>query len=399
MNVITISREYGAGGRNIGRRLAAALSWRLLDRELIHQVAAIEHVSDGPMLQVDEKAVCLRDRFRLHPPYKKYYDGLLQAVRSNASKGNVVFIGRGARCILGYAPEFFHLRLVAPLEWRATRIAETENCSFQDALARCTEKDRARARFIHCFFGEGVSEPSRYDLVVNTSRVPCEAIVAALTAMVRDSWQAVDIHGAPGQRVLSLSRELGTTDPDFIRKVAAFLGMDFFDRALLEQAAIRLGLTEAEVSGVDEQPAGLFQKFLPGSVYHRYLQVLKDVMADLAERGNVIIVGRGGNCLLRHVPHAFHVRLTAIRDVRMLWVMKHLGLEEWPALQAIDDSDYRRRVFIANCFGFDWRNPLEYDITANTGPVHDVTANLIAFLATRHWSQADRAELASTTQH
>lgn len=400
MNVITISREYGAGGRTVGRRLAAALGWRLLDRDLLHQVAAIEDVPDEEMLQQDEKAVDVRDRFRLKPSFQKYYHGLLQAVRDDAFQGNVVFVGRGARCVLGCAREFFHLRLVAPVDWRAARIAEIEKCSFHGARARCTEIDRARDRFVHCFFGEGIAEPSKYDLVVNTSRVPFEALVSALTTMVRDSWPAADIHGAPGRRVLSLSRELGTTDSDFTRALAACLGMELFDRALLEQAAIRLGLTEEKVSGIDEQPAGLFQKFLPGSVYRRYFRVLKDLMADLAERGNAIIVGRGGNCFLRHDPCAFHVRLAAVRDVRMLWVMKHLGLEEGPALQAIDDNDGCRWRFIENNFGSDWGSPLEYHITVNTGPVHAVAVPLIAYMAKRHWQSATgKAPVPQTSPH
>src|SRR5438045_3155743 len=41
MNVITVSREYGAGGGEVARRLAEALGWELLDRELLHQAAAV----------------------------------------------------------------------------------------------------------------------------------------------------------------------------------------------------------------------------------------------------------------------------------------------------------------------------------------------------------------------
>src|SRR5579872_5136230 len=44
MNILTVSREYGAGGGEVAQRLAAALGWELLDRELLHQAAAVEHV-------------------------------------------------------------------------------------------------------------------------------------------------------------------------------------------------------------------------------------------------------------------------------------------------------------------------------------------------------------------
>ena len=47
MKVITITREYGAGGGEVARKLAERLGWELLDRELLHQAAEIEHVPDA----------------------------------------------------------------------------------------------------------------------------------------------------------------------------------------------------------------------------------------------------------------------------------------------------------------------------------------------------------------
>jgi Cytidylate kinase-like family len=49
MNVITVSREFGAGGREVARRLAETLGWDVLDRELLHQAAAVEHLPDADL--------------------------------------------------------------------------------------------------------------------------------------------------------------------------------------------------------------------------------------------------------------------------------------------------------------------------------------------------------------
>src|SRR5205807_2311998 len=126
MNVITVSREYGAGGGEVAQRLAAALGWELLDRELLHQAAAVEHVPDADLERLDEKALGMADRFRLHPPHDQYMHGLKEAVRQAAVRGNVILVGRGTRQLLGDAPNTFHLRLVAPREWRVRRMAERE---------------------------------------------------------------------------------------------------------------------------------------------------------------------------------------------------------------------------------------------------------------------------------
>ena len=144
MNVITITREYGAGGGEVARKLAEALGWELLDRELLHQAAEVEHVPDAELERLDEKALTMANRFRLHPPHQKYLHGLKAAVEAAAERGNVVLVGRGARHLLGERPGTLHLRLVAAKPWRAQRMSQLESWSVDESMARCTETDRIR---------------------------------------------------------------------------------------------------------------------------------------------------------------------------------------------------------------------------------------------------------------
>ena len=160
MKVITITREYGAGGGEVARKLADALGWEVLDRELLHQAAEVEHVPDAELERLDEKAVTMADRFRLHPPHQKYLHGLTQAARQAAERGNVVIVGRGARHLMGEMPDVFHVRLVAPRQWRAERMARLEGWSLDQARARCLEVDRTRELFTRYFFGDGCA-PTR----------------------------------------------------------------------------------------------------------------------------------------------------------------------------------------------------------------------------------------------
>ena len=70
MKIITITREYGAGGGEVARQLAVALGWELLDRELLHQAAQIEHVPDRELERLDEQALKFADRLQRHPPHQ-----------------------------------------------------------------------------------------------------------------------------------------------------------------------------------------------------------------------------------------------------------------------------------------------------------------------------------------
>ena len=390
MKAITITREYGAGGGEVAKKLAEALGWEVLDRELLHQAAEIEHVPDAELERLDKKAVSMADRFRLHPPHQKYLHGLTEAARQAAERGNVVLVGRGARHLLGEMPDAFHLRLVAPREWRAERMARLEGWSPDKARARCLEVDRIRDLFTRYFFGPSATEPAQYDLVVNTARVPLDDVTNVVAAMVRPgSRREADRHSQRSRRVLTLSRELGAGDSNFAPALADRLKLHVYDRELLEQEAVRLGVPEAELEKIDEQPASIFQRFRPGSIYQRYFEALEQIIRELAERGNVILVGRGGNCFLRDDPRAFHVRLVAPMPVRCRRVMEYRWVREAVAKKQIAESDSQRRRFHESYFGIDWSNPLEYHITVNSGRLALMALDLIAVAAERHWSRAE----------
>jgi cytidylate kinase len=388
MNVVTVSREYGAGGAEAARRLAESLGWELLDRELLHQAAAVEHVPDAEWERLDEQAVRVTDRFRLHPPYEKYLHGLTEAARHAASRGHVVLVGRGARQLLGDVPDAFHLRLVAPCEWRARRMAERERWTADEAQARCLEADRNRDRFHRYFFGTSFALPEQFDLVVNTGRVPLDEVVACVVAVIRGVGTADSVVPTPDTRVLTLSRELGAGDSGFAPTLAAQLHLRVFDRELLEQEAVRLGVEEAALKEVDEHPSGIFQRLRSGNLFQRYLETLGQLMKDLAERGGVLLVGRGGSRLLRDHPRAFHVRLVAPIAVRIRRVMEHRWLREAPARQLIAGNDSQRRRFYEVYFGADWTNPLEYDITVNSGRLGPTAVDVVAGAARRAWKRS-----------
>jgi len=397
MNIITITREYGAGGGEVARTLADALGWELLDRELLHQAAEVEHVPDAELERLDEKTLSMADRYRMHPPHQKYLHGLKTAVEKAAERGNIVLVGRGARHLLGERPGALHLRLVAPKAWRAQRMSQLENWSLDESLARCTEVDRIRSRFARYFFGDKATQPAQYDLVFNTGRVPLEDVAAVAAALVRDARCPNPDYAppeggttsAPSRRVLTLSRELGAGEQGFSPTLGQRMGMQLYDRELLEQEAVRLGVPETELEKIDERGAGIFQRFRPGSIYQRYIEALVQLMHELAVQGNVILVGRGGSRILRDDPRAFHVRLVAPLPVRVRRVMEYRWIQENIAKKLIADSDSRRSGFCESYFGMDWSSPLEYDLTVNSGRLGLTAVEAVGLAAQRHWSRAE----------
>jgi cytidylate kinase len=402
MNAITVSRQYGAGGGEAARRLAEALGWELLDRELLHRAAKLEDVPDAEIERLDEKALSVTDRFRLHPPHQRYMHGLTEAARQAAARGKVVLVGRGTRQLLGDMPDVFHLRLVAPLDWRVQRMALREGWSMEQARTRCLEVDRSRDRFTNYFFGPDALLPEQYDLTANTDRVPLDDVAAFVLQLARADNEAgarpVPLNqptpavereeGRP--RVLTLSRQLGAGNRGFALTLGLRLSLRVFDRELLEYEAVRLGVSEAELEQVDEQPPGLWERLRSGSLHHRYFKAIEQLMKELAERGDVLLVGRGGNRFLRDRADTFHVRLVSEMETRVRRVMEHRWLREEAARQLIAESDSKRRRFHESCFNADWSDPLEYHLTVNSGRLGPRAVDLIAAAAARHGSRTSR---------
>jgi cytidylate kinase len=220
---------------------------------------------------------------------------------------------------------------------------------------------------------------------VNTARLPLDQVVALLVAMVRGDPALTA--GTTGGRVLTLARELGAGDTGFAPTLADRLGVRCYDRALLEQEAVRLGVLEAEAEQIDENPAGIFERFRPGSIHRRYFEVLGQLMNELGARGDVLLVGRGGSCILRDHPRAFHVRLVAPMPVRLRRVMEYRWLAEAPARTLIAETDDRRRRFYQDYFQTDWADPLGYSITVNSGRLGPSAVDLVARAAQQFWGR------------
>jgi cytidylate kinase len=140
---------------------------------------------------------------------------------------------------------------------------------------------------------------------------------------------------------------------------------------------------------IDERGAGIFQRFHPGSIYQRYFEFLCQLMRELAERGDAILVGRGGSRILRDEPRAFHVRLVAPVPVRVRRVMEYRWVQESIAKKLIADSDSRKSNFCESYLGADWTSPLEYDVTVNSGRLGSTAVEAVGLAAERYWGHAE----------
>lgn len=195
MRAITISREYGSGGGEVARRLAERLGWKLIDHEVVVEVAKALGVSEAEAEAHDEHAYNAVDRVLYGLSALSFsvgsstapvslrtdsdlYEKARRSVVERATKaGNVVIVGRGSQVLLAGRRDVLHVRTVAPLPRRVDYVVRREGLNPVAARARILAKDRERVRFLQNEHGSDPSDPCLYDLVVNTGDVGVDGTV------------------------------------------------------------------------------------------------------------------------------------------------------------------------------------------------------------------------------
>lgn len=199
--LITIAREYGAGGSELAGVLAGALGWAVLDRELPKRVAERLKLEPKVVESMDEHPPSLLARFTsamlVCPPESPLFvdttvvlspDAVAAAVRAEivaaAEAGPAIIVGHGAMCILRERPDAIHVRLVAPVADRARRIATRDGIEAAAAAVTLRHIDDDRNAYIRRYHHTDWRDPMLYDLVVNTGRITIDAAAAAVIGLV-----------------------------------------------------------------------------------------------------------------------------------------------------------------------------------------------------------------------
>jgi cytidylate kinase len=196
MRAITISREYGSGGGEIAARLAQRLGWRLIDHEVVaqiaHQLNITEEEAEAHDEQVEGFISRLLSGMRLSAPEllvtdppalsaeelaRSYSEALHHVVQAAADTGHAVIVGRGGQAILAGHRDVLHVRVVAPLEQRIIYVARREGLALDEARTRTQTKDRARIQYVQSQHHCRADDPHLYDLVINTGVLDLDSAV------------------------------------------------------------------------------------------------------------------------------------------------------------------------------------------------------------------------------
>ena len=115
--------------------------------------------------------------------------------------------------------------------------------------------------------------------------------------------------------IITISHEMGAGGPEMGQHVAERLGYQYVDHELISATAHRYGLLEEKLEHLDESKPSLLERF--DAETRRYITAMQTALYEYAEQDRVVLMGRGGQWLLRGVAHALRVRVMAPFELRV----------------------------------------------------------------------------------
>ena len=186
--VVTIGRQFGAGGLAVGRLVAAKLGVPFYDRELLSLAAKESGLCEAVFERHDEKpagtpffapwSVPFHDAAR--PLGQQVFFAQFDAIRAAAARSGCVIVGRCADFVLDGRPDLLRVFLRAPLEARVARVAAREGIGEAEARKRVRAADKDRAAYYDYFTDRKWGAAETYDLCVNTAPFGSDEAVADL---------------------------------------------------------------------------------------------------------------------------------------------------------------------------------------------------------------------------
>ncbi len=183
--------------------------------------------------------------------------------------------------------------------------------------------------------------------------------------------------------VITISKEFATDSQEVAARLAAKLGYEYIGKRLVSEIARQLSISEAEAETfrkthqsrilrfLDRYTCSVVQKVVgrgySGLDDKKYNEVTKKLVENLYEADDVIILGWGGQCILRGKPRTYHVRLIRDMDSKIKKVMERFKVDQKTAKEIIEREERDSREYIKHFFKADWNDPSLYDLVINMG--------------------------------
>ena len=183
MSIIAITRASYSHGKEVAERVAQALNYQCISKEIISLASQEFDVPENWLRRAVEEAPKLLDRFRYGK--QKYVAYLRSALLEYAVKDNLVYHGLAGHFLLADIPNILRVMISATTEERVKVLVERENVSEKEALKTLEKFDKERRKWAMFFHGKDPWESSTYDLSLVIGRLSIDDAVEEILATAK----------------------------------------------------------------------------------------------------------------------------------------------------------------------------------------------------------------------
>ena len=202
MAVLTVSRQFGAGGRTLGKHVAEKMGYTLIDEDMVGKIAerakvsknwvrSIEKEAGGSLLKFMSYLVPQRyvnqilDDTRGYIDEEVYISTLSEVINELAKEDNCVIVGRGGQYILRDHPTAFHVLLVAEMPDRINFMVEHYKLKAEEAKTVVRVREKRRVNLYRKFGREDYNDPHLYHFVLNMSKLSMDQASDLVCELIR----------------------------------------------------------------------------------------------------------------------------------------------------------------------------------------------------------------------
>jgi len=179
--ILTINRQLGAGGLEVGQKIAARTGMKFFDKDLVEEAASQWGLSCSCFEEADEKKKSGFGLFGIGAMdgdelFRMQSETIRRLAEENSATG-AIFVGRCANYVLRERNDLRSVFLTASEKDRVCRVVERFNCSEQEALEMMKRVNKQREAYYDYYASKTWGKASTYHLCINTSEIGIEATV------------------------------------------------------------------------------------------------------------------------------------------------------------------------------------------------------------------------------
>ena len=193
--IITIGRQYGSGGKEIGEKLAQKLGFAFYDNELLTIAAQKSGLSQSALSEFDETPtssfiynmyVNSMSGIDVVPMNQQLAFAQFDAIKEVAKAGDCVIVGRCADYVLRDRKDCIHIFIHSDMETRKKRIVENYNIPEQLSEKTALKQDKKRAAYYNYYTNKKWGEATSYDFTIDSSMLGIDGSVEVLAKITEE---------------------------------------------------------------------------------------------------------------------------------------------------------------------------------------------------------------------